>query len=1506
MLTAYNGGRIVNLGQIELDLRLDSGDILRNQSFIVSSSNQTPLLGANILLPDNQELVIDKKAENVVIQGMQVALFGRVPVGENELSVGSVLVSTSDQPQTFTAKTNFVIPAKSTAMIPAKMKLLPSGTNFLVEDQVIHRFIKGQRFILPIARALYGSEQYDYFRIKVVNSSNSEIQILEGSKLGKIVPVCGEDVPEFESNSLTVEPEPVKNRLAKILELIKMGDVSREHRDRFEAILDKYKHIILLEDEIPTPATVEKFKVFPKESAPVSSQSYRTPYAYRDEMRKILESNVQKGVLERHSSPWNSPTLLVKKPDGRLRLVVDFRKVNANVKSDSYPLPRIPDLLTNLKHSRYFTSFDCTSGFHQVPLDDDSKDILTIGNEFGQFRYNVMPMGFKNSPAHYQRVMDDLFRSIPQSELLVYIDDILVHSPTIESNLAGIEQTLELLASKNLQLKASKIQALVKSVTFCGQHIENGFISIPESRISAVRNQRSPRNKDEARSMFGFYNYLRNMIPNFAARSAAITATYRSGRFIWTPEAESSFRDLQQAVVSGTLSLAIPDTSKDIFVVETDASEHSMAGCLFMCCKTPEHTVEADFHDHDENCLRPVAFFSQNFKPSQMRQYIREKELRAFKTGLNLWRQYLIGREFIWRTDNRCNSYANQMKSSSEKVAKILAEVSEYTYKIQSRSSGQMKVSDFLSRSVNQVRMSRPDFAGLQSKDPVIGLVYNFTKINLWPHDKSDRRLSKEVQFWRKHRLDLKISDKGELVRVYGNRELLVVPACLRLELIESYHDSQYHPGIDNTMATLGKQYTWYGMRDQVSTYIRSCDFCQRTKPNKKPNRPPMAHTDTPREPFEKLSIDLTGPFQKTNRNNQWIVVINDHFSKRVYAKPIPNKEANSVLRVFKDVVYSNPCLPRLVLSDNGLEFAGVFQSWLSENGIKQIRGAPYHPATNGLTERSNQSLKARLMPKQNPRDWDLKIFPVVHAMNLTPNEVTKVSPFEIENGLVGKNPNSPVTLSTIPVEDLQKLRQSVYDLIQSEKRTRTGKYDRDFKPFSIGDEVLIKKKPSSNLGEKYFGPFMIESIFGQGRSYMVRNIEDKSQVFTRRIEEMKAYNRRDIINPVESPSSDDPVVDQVSNDDDWLLFYPNSGNGWPKLSSRKRLPVIGLLGSSPVAPAVASSPAPVVPPPVPVASSTVPVAPSPVPVISLPVPIITSSVPNTPASTMDAPSPAHEAPATPEVESPPTPVKSPEQMLPSYTMVENNPGIPIEYGPANEPEFDSFDSSTSSSDPDCRIVEVQQAPSPTTVKTEPVSPEENINQAEEAMSIVHATPERPNRKRTLSSPPDLSHPNKLPVIAQSGKFLSRAGLLEFINSNCESSHLKTVALHRVKSRIDLKMVAQVYKIPVNVRDPEDIRTYILKNNPRIRKINLDGVTWPIVQISSRSELVGCPGRPNFYSPDDQSYEQLLHLILKWKIPVKPADLVSKDQIIIRIESFSRSGKLRKTSIEGKSYFSLA
>ena len=125
------------------------------------------------------------------------------------------------------------------------------------------------------------------------------------------------------------------------------------------------------------------------------------------------------------------------------------------------------------------------------------------------------------------------------------------------------------------------------------------------------------------------------------------------------------------------------------------------------------------------------------------------------------------------------------------------------------------------------------------------------------------------------------------------------------------------------------------------------------------------------------------------------------------------------------------------------------------------------------------------------------------------------------------------------------------------------SKNDRSFNPFFTGDEVLIKSR--SQYNDKYYGPFIIETVYSEGQSYKVRNLEDDSQVFVRRVEELKPYNRREVFSeeskPEEYKSKTEP--ESLASDDEWLIMYPNSGNGWPKSTARNTLPVSGVLGSS-------------------------------------------------------------------------------------------------------------------------------------------------------------------------------------------------------------------------------------------------------------------------------------------------------------------------------------------------------
>ena len=249
----------------------------------------------------------------------------------------------------------------------------------------------------------------------------------------------------------------------------------------------------------------------------------------------------------------------------------DYRKLNTVTVSDSYPLPEINDLVTELAESKFFYISDMYSGFHQIPCIARAKEKLAITAESGQFTWNRMPMGAKNCPAVFQRLMDSVFRKIPRSQLVIYLDDLLVHAKTESQNLEHLEEIFEILRHNNLKLRADKTELLATRVTFCGFVIENDKKMPSPQKITAIQNLKIPKNKTEAQSIFGLLNYHRTFIPNFASKAAEITKTYR-GDFQWTPQADLSLRNLKTEVATAALELNIPNMQNADFVLETDAS----------------------------------------------------------------------------------------------------------------------------------------------------------------------------------------------------------------------------------------------------------------------------------------------------------------------------------------------------------------------------------------------------------------------------------------------------------------------------------------------------------------------------------------------------------------------------------------------------------------------------------------------------------------------------------------------------------------------------------------------------------------------------------------------------------------------------------------------------------------------------------------------------------------------------------------------------------------------
>ena len=150
-----------------------------------------------------------------------------------------------------------------------------------------------------------------------------------------------------------------------------------------------------------------------------------------EEARVAVEEMKKQGVIEPSKSPWASPVVLVGKKDGSTRFFIDYRKLNAATKKDSYPLPRT-DTTSAFGESVWFSTLDLQSGYWQVEMDKDDKEKTEFSTGDGLWQFTVMPFGLCNAPAAFERLMDEVLAGLPWEVYLVYLDDIIVHASEFE------------------------------------------------------------------------------------------------------------------------------------------------------------------------------------------------------------------------------------------------------------------------------------------------------------------------------------------------------------------------------------------------------------------------------------------------------------------------------------------------------------------------------------------------------------------------------------------------------------------------------------------------------------------------------------------------------------------------------------------------------------------------------------------------------------------------------------------------------------------------------------------------------------------------------------------------------------------------------------------------------------------------------------------------------------------------------------------------------------------
>lgn len=687
---------------------------------------------------------------------------------------------------------------------------------------------------------------------------------------------------------------------------------------------------------------------------PKRAKPYRVPIALQPTVDKELDRLVNEGILVPvEHSDWATSLLFVPKPDGSVRPCGDFKAtVNPVLKDVAPPQINMDDILSDLAGNKFFSNLDFTQAYNQMPIDESSRELLTLVTHRGLFQYTRLPYGIKTAPSLWQKAVEKVLTGI--DGIHIYYDDVLVAGRTVEEHNHRLELVFQRLLDHGLKLKRSKCSFLKSEVSYLGHVInEKGTRPIP-AKIDCVLQTKTPTDKSKVRSYLGLLNFYRRYLPELASVVAPMSALLKNhAKFDWSDDVQASFDKSKELLRTSGL-LAHFDPNLDVKLT-CDASRVGIAAVL-------SHTVEG--------VDRPIQFASQKLTSAQMLYPQIEREGLAIVFGLEKFHHYLYGRKFVLVTDNQALSKIFAPDKSlpvmtAERIQRWALKLSSYNYSVEWRRSAENQA-DFLSRYPSQenptdiveddrafvfkidnlrLPISSTQVARATSRDPLFSRVLRLITEG-WPNKLCTADLDLWPFFNRKSELSVMSG-----VVMWGNR--VVLPVSLQETVLQELHVG--HLGMSKMKSVARSCVWWPGLDKDIEKTCRDCTACMTNSNDPQVvNHHPWLPTS---RPYQRIHIDYAGPLD----GGAMLLVVVDSYTKWPEVCVTKNTSSHSTINLLRPI-FARWGVPEELVSDNGPQFCSAeFQAFTSHLGIIHKRGAPYHPATNGLAERFVQTVKKSL-----------------------------------------------------------------------------------------------------------------------------------------------------------------------------------------------------------------------------------------------------------------------------------------------------------------------------------------------------------------------------------------------------------------------------------------------------------------------------------------------------------------------------------------------------------------
>uniref|UniRef100_A0A2M4CWN3 RNA-directed DNA polymerase n=1 Tax=Anopheles darlingi TaxID=43151 RepID=A0A2M4CWN3_ANODA len=486
------------------------------------------------------------------------------------------------------------------------------------------------------------------------------------------------DLVEYRSIKKIQGPQ----RNTELIEMLKLHEKGEE----VQQIIKQHNDVFFLEGDTFTSTDAAVHKIETTSEVPIHKRQYRFAEVTKKQVIEQIDEMLAQGIVKHSISPWNAPVLCIRKKLGadgeqRYRIVVDYRELNLITKSFVYPIPLIPEILDTLGDSKYFSTLDLKSGFYQVPLHPDDAPKTAFSTPIGHYEYTRMPMGLKNSPSTFQRLMNTVLYEIPDVRAVVYLDDIVVYGRTIAEHNEHLEKVLKGLRKHNLRLEPKKCQLLCEEIQYLGHHIDKHGVKPLMESVSKIAALKPPTTVRQVRSVLGTVNFYAKFIPGVAKMRKPLNDLLKKGvKFHWSPECQAAFDDLKAALVSEPL-LVRPNYA-DTFVLTTDASNYAIGAVL----------------SNEKTMNRPIAFASRALIDAEERYHTIEKELLAIVWAAKYFRHYVYGQRFIVYTDHRPLVSIWHLKETSPTLTRLRLKLQGFECDIRYKQGSENVVADFLSR----------------------------------------------------------------------------------------------------------------------------------------------------------------------------------------------------------------------------------------------------------------------------------------------------------------------------------------------------------------------------------------------------------------------------------------------------------------------------------------------------------------------------------------------------------------------------------------------------------------------------------------------------------------------------------------------------------------------------------------------------------------------------------------------------------------------------------------